>query len=87
MNDLDIDIQEIWPELYSREPFKTRVAPVEQVSGRLMVTRFQYKGPMFDLPKGVFDFPAPAEISGSGFPPGTLKFWICPPDSIWPETG
>lgn len=69
VNDLDIDIQEIWPELYSLEPFKTRVAPIQQVSGRLMITQLQYKGPMFDLTKGVFDFSGTGRDIRIGFSP------------------
>lgn len=59
-DEMEIDIQEIWPKLKHWEPLKTRVAPLEQMSGRLAVTQLQYKGPMFDLTRGVLD------LSGTG---------------------
>ncbi len=42
-DEMEIDIQEIWPKLKHWEPLKTRVAPLEQMSGRLAVTQLQYK--------------------------------------------
>lgn len=60
MGDLDIDLQEIWPELSPISPFQAILEPVKQVDGRLNLNRFFFKGPLFLPAQGAWD------LSGSG---------------------
>jgi hypothetical protein len=57
---MEIDIQEVWPKLYAWEPFHTGVDPVKQMAGHLRTGSFQYNGPMFEWTQGEFD------IAGTG---------------------
>jgi hypothetical protein len=57
---LDLDIQEIWPKLSSWKPVRSRLEPVTDMSGQLIVSRLHYKGPMFEFNQGEFN------IAGTG---------------------
>ncbi len=63
---LDIDIQEIWPKLSLWEPVNTRMEPVTDVSGQLIVSRLHYKGPMFELNQGEFHIAGTGQDIGIG---------------------
>jgi hypothetical protein len=68
---LEIDIQELWPELYSWKPFSTRVGPVKQMAGHLLIDSFQYTGPMFEWNRGRFDIAGTGRDIRIGFTPET----------------
>jgi hypothetical protein len=52
---LEIDIQEVWPELYAWKPFNSRVGRVKQMAGHLLMDTLDYTGPLFDWNRGKFD--------------------------------
>jgi hypothetical protein len=57
---LDLDIREIWPKVSLWKPVSSRMEPVTDMSGKLIVSRLHYKGPMFELNQGEFN------IAGTG---------------------
>ncbi len=57
---MDLDIQEIWPKLSLWKPVRSRMEPVTDMSGQLIVSRLHYKGPMFEFNQGEFN------IAGTG---------------------
>jgi hypothetical protein len=57
---LDVNIQELWPELKRLTNAPSFLDPVTQVSGRLIFDRFFFNGPMFFPDQGTWD------LSGSG---------------------
>ncbi len=67
VENLEIDVQDTWPKLYSWKPFQTRMEPVKQMAGHLMIGRLAYQGPLFDLVQGRFDFAGTARDIRIGF--------------------
>ncbi|MDT8379626.1 MAG: AsmA-like C-terminal domain-containing protein [Desulfotignum sp.] len=53
---LEIDVQELWPALCEWKPSIIRLWPAKQMSGQLMIDGLRYKGALFDLAQGAFDF-------------------------------
>lgn len=68
---MEIDIQDVWPELYSWEPFHTGVEPVKQMTGHLRFDSFHYSGPMFEWAQGTFDITGTGRDIRIGFTPET----------------
>ncbi len=68
---LEIDIQEVWPKLYPREPFKTRAGRVKQMAGQLLIDSFQYNGPVLEWTHGEFDIAGTGRDIKIGFTPKT----------------
>jgi hypothetical protein len=70
---LEVNVQEIWPEIRHLIPPPSFLDPVAQASGHLVFDRFLFKGPMFFPAQGTWDLFGSGQDIHAGFSSNTRE--------------